>query len=64
MGVGDVDEAFGLDSDDEESSVEEEDDEPAVEADPSEQLREELQDRLDVSDQDSRRPSKKKRQKT
>jgi len=65
--VGDVDEAFGLDSDDEESDVDvndEEDDASDPEGNPSDQLREELQDHLDVSKQDSRRPSKKKRQKT
>jgi nuclear GTP-binding protein len=65
--VGDVDEAFGLDSDDEESDVDVNSgggDESDPGGDPSEQLREELQDHLDVSKQDSRRPSKKKRQKT
>ncbi|KAE8449312.1 GTPase required for pre-60S ribosomal subunit nuclear export and maturation [Mollisiaceae sp. DMI_Dod_QoI] len=61
--VGDVDEAFGLDSDDDESDISEED-EPDHGSGASEQLQEELHDHLDVSKQDSRRPSKKKRQKT
>ncbi|KUJ18822.1 NGP1NT-domain-containing protein [Mollisia scopiformis] len=65
--VGDVDEAFGLDSEDEESDVEldgEEDSESDGDGGPSEQLQEELHDRIDDSKQDSRKPSKKKRQKT
>lgn len=65
--IADVDQAFGLDSEDEESDVEisdEVDDASDPERDPSEQLQEELQDHLKESKQESRRPSKKKRQKT
>jgi len=59
--VADVDEAFGLDSEDEDSEIEdtEEDDEETKAA---EQLQEELHD--DASIQEDRKPSRKKRQKT
>jgi nuclear GTP-binding protein len=68
--AGDVDNAFGLDSDDEDSEVgsddgEEEDsvDDETDEA-AEEQLQEELDDDAEVSKQENRRPIKKKRQKT
>jgi nuclear GTP-binding protein len=59
--AGNVDEVFGLDSEDEDSEVDSgaEDDEDA-----EEQLLEELRDDLDIAKAEIRRPSKKKRQKT
>lgn len=68
--AGDVDDAFGLDSDDEDSEVGSDDGEAEDGADnevdeaAEEQLQEELDDDLEVSKQEDRRPTKKKRQKT
>jgi nuclear GTP-binding protein len=63
--VADVDEAFGLDSEDEDSEVGSDDDE-GEEADDAaeEQLQDELEGDVDVSREDERKPPKKKRQKT
>ncbi len=61
--VADVDEAFGLDSEDEDSEIEDaEEDNDETEA--AEQLQEELHDDADASIQEDRKPSRKKRQKT
>lgn len=64
--AGDVDDAFGLDSDDEsevgEEDGEEDEDEETNEA--AEQLQDELDDDVEVSKQGDRRTTKKKRQKT
>lgn len=60
--VADVDDAFGLDSEDEDSEADEDADEEGVSAEAAEQLQEELED--DASLQDARKPSRKKRQKT
>ena len=65
--AGDVDEAFGLDSDDDDSEVGldmEEDDNTEDDDAAEEQLQEELHDDVEVKKQEERRPQKKKRQKT
>jgi nuclear GTP-binding protein len=63
--VADVDEAFGLDSEDEDSEVVSDDDEDEeVDGAVEEQLQDELEDDVDVSREDERKPPKKKRQKT
>jgi nuclear GTP-binding protein len=68
--AGDVDNAFGLDSDDEDSEVgsdggeAEEGEENETDEAAEEQLQEEHGDDAEVSKQENRRPTKKKRQKT
>jgi nuclear GTP-binding protein len=63
--VADVDEAFGLDSEDEDSEVGSDDDEDEeVDGVAEEQLQDELEDDVDLSREDERKPPKKKRQKT
>lgn len=60
--AADVDDAFGLDSEDEDSEVGEDGDEEEESAEAADQLQEELED--DASLQDVRKPGRKKRQKT
>lgn len=69
--AGDVDEAFGLDSDDDESDAgssddrdEEEADEDGADSAAEEQLQEELVDDVETAKEEARKPTKKKRQKT
>jgi len=66
--AGDVDDAFGLHSEDEDSDIGSNDEDESTEEETDdaaeEQLQEELVDDVDVSKQEDRRPSKKKRQKT
>jgi nuclear GTP-binding protein len=63
--VADVDEAFGLDSEDEDSEVGSDDEEDEeVDGVAEEQLQDELEEDVDVSREDERKPPKKKRQKT
>lgn len=66
--VGDVDAAFGLDTDDEDSEMGTDNDEDGDESDDAdaaeEQLQEELRDDAITSSKGNRRPTKKKRQKT
>jgi nuclear GTP-binding protein len=63
--VADVDEAFGLDSEDEDSEVGSDDDEDEeVDGAAEEQLQDEFEDDVDVPREDERKLLKKKRQKT
>jgi nuclear GTP-binding protein len=66
--VANVDDAFGLDSEDEDSEAgsddEEEVDEQSGSDSAAEQLQDELDDAVDASIKDGRKPSRKKRQKT